>query len=601
MPGPAKWRTSWLVDHCLASRKLAERHVDACVTNVLNFAQRLARLSPETVYGDDIELTVDRDEDRTLLRELGARACVLLKNEKQALPLVASASGSKAVKRVAVIGPRATAKTVFGGGSAQLNASYVITVLEGIRDAAPEGVEVIYALGTAAHKMLPYLENIVRDDGVTGADMRLYSSLAPGSAPVCHFRRDASHVLLNDGVPSELADRGEFFGVLSGTWTASETGPYQFSVSVCGRARLFVDGQLVVDNWDVLQTPGETFFGQGTTEEFGTLDVEAGKEYHIRCEYSSIPGVMPGAAETGAILNFGVRVGGFPVVDPEAAIEEAVELARNVDAVVLAVGLSPDFESESYDRATLALPMRTNELVSRVAAANPRTIVAVQSGSAVSMPWVDDVAAIVQAWYGGNASGAALADVLFGTVNPAGRLPLTFPTREEDIAAHGNFSSANGKCIYAEDLAVGYKWFLDRKITPLFPFGHGLSYSDFTYSDLQVERNGLDLTFSFTVANTGAVPGAHAAQFYLSSPRGAIPHPIRHLAAIATTGILAPGTSQVVTVSVSRRELAHWDDWVHKWTVEQGSWKAFLADHSLAEEQLAYEFEVEGRVEWTGL
>lgn len=443
MPGPAKWRTPYLVQHCLASRKLSERDLDEGAFKVLQWAQRLARMSPETVYGDDIEVTMDRPEDRELVQAIGARACVLLKNDGT-LPLKAEKA-----KRIAVIGPRAIDRTVFGGGSAQINTSFTITVLDGMKAACPEGAEVVYALGTTSHKMLPYLDGIVRDDGCPGTDLRLYTSLA-NSPSVHHYHLPASHVLLNDGVPAIL-EGSNWYGVMSGKWTAPITGAYQFSISVCGRAKLFVDGKLVVDNWDVLQTPGETFFGQGTTEEFGTHDVVEGQTYNIRVEYSNVPGVLRQRAgdtssqQTGEIVNFGVRVGGFPVVDLDAEMERAVELARNVDAVVLAVGLSPDWESESYDRPTLALPMRTNELVEKVAKANPKTVVAVQAGSAVSMPWVDDVAAVVHAWYGGNASGAALADVLYGRVNPSGRLPMSFPVREEDIAAHGNFRSVNGE------------------------------------------------------------------------------------------------------------------------------------------------------------
>ncbi|KAL1409700.1 hypothetical protein Q8F55_003696 [Vanrija albida] len=594
MPGTAKWRTPYLVEHLLAARKISERDIDACVRNVLVWAQRTARMSPATVYGDDVEVTNDRPEDRVFLRELGAKSNVLLKNEQKALPLTN-------VKRVAVVGPRALDKTCFGGGSAQLNCSYVVTVLDGIKQVAPEGVSVEYSLGTSSHKMLPYLDGIVRDDGIAGADMRLYSSLAPGSEVVHHYRREASHVLLNDGVPDSLQGKN-WFAIMSGKWTAPITGAYEFSLAVCGRAKLYVDGVLVVDNWDVLQTPGETFFGHGTSEEFGQIDVVAGKEYSIRAEFSNIPGVMKDAPDVGQICNFGLRIGGFPVVDKDAAIEEAVALAKEVDAVVVAVGLSPDWESESYDRASLALPQRTNELVSRIAAANPRTVVAVQSGSAVSMPWVDDVAAVVQAWYGGNASGLALADVLFGNVNPSGRLPITFPVREEDIAAHGNFRSANGKVLYSEDLAVGYKWFLERKLTPLFPFGHGLSYSTFGYSDVEATRKDeTTIEYSLAITNTGDVAGSTSAQVYLSSPVSNLAHPIRHLAGIATTGVLAPGASERVAVTVTRRELAHWDDLIHSWSIENGKWKVFVSDDALAEEQLVHEFVVKGRHEWSGL
>lgn len=142
---------------------------------------------------------------------------------------------------------------------------------------------------------------------------------------------------------------------------------------------------------------------------------------------------------------------------------------------------------------------------------------------------------------------------------------------------------------------------MERKITPLFPFGHGLSYSTFEYSAMEVARQDLNLDFTFTITNTGKVAGATSAQLYLSSPPSSLTHPIRHLGGVAATETLAPGASQKVTISITRRELSHWDDLIHSWSVEQGTWKAFLAEDSLAPEQSTVEFEVKGRYEWTGL
>jgi len=199
------------------------------------------------------------------------------------------------------------------------------------------------------------------------------------------LRLCSSSALISDDVPEELEGR-KWYGSLTGTWTSPINGLFEFSLSVCGRAKLYIDDEMVIDNWNILQTPGEGFFGQGTQEAKGVLNVSKERKYRIRCEYSNVAGPAAGAAvkdQAQPIHNFGLRLGGFPVTDLDKAMEEAVELAESVDAVMLAVGLSPDFESESYDRPDLSLPSRTNELIERAVAVNPRTIVALQSVSQV--------------------------------------------------------------------------------------------------------------------------------------------------------------------------------------------------------------------------
>ena len=235
--------------------------------------------------------------------------------------------------------------------------------------------------------------------------------------------------------------------------------------------QLFVDDQLVIDNW-TKQRRGEYFFGSGTEEEKGTFPLKAGVAHRIRVEFCNVRAPAENDPDEAVMdSNPGVQLAGAEVRDAEELLSSAVQLAREADAVVAVVGLNADWESEGYDRTTLALPGRTNELVAAVCAANPRTVVVTQSGSSIAMPWADAVPAIVHSWYLGNATGAALGDVLTGKVNPSGRLSLTFPKRLEDVPSHGHFHSEHGKVRYAEDLYVGYKHYHHRGIAPLFHFG----------------------------------------------------------------------------------------------------------------------------------
>lgn len=209
-----------------------------------------------------------------------------------------------------------------------------------------------------------------------------------------------------------------------------------------------------MDNW-TRQTRGDAFFGSGSTEEKGVFPLKAGVAHAIYVEYCNVRAPAPNDLDEAVMdSNPGVRLGGAEVQDPDELMETAVRLASEADAVIAVVGLNADWETEGYDRTTLALPQRTDELVSRVAKANRRTIVVTQAGSSITMPWADEVPAIVHAWYLGNATGEAIGDVVTGKVNPSGRLSLTFAKRLEDFASHGHFHSENGKVRYGEDLFV---------------------------------------------------------------------------------------------------------------------------------------------------
>lgn len=226
-----------------------------------------------------------------------------------------------------------------------------------------------------------------------------------------------------------------------------------------------------MDNWTT-QTRGDAFFGTGSTEDKGTVQLKAGVKHDILVEYCNVRAPAPNDPDESVLdSNPGVRLGGQEVADADALMAEAVRLASEADAVIAVVGLNADWETEGYDRTTLALPGRTDELVLKVARANKRTVVVTQSGSAITMPWADEVPAIVHAWYLGNATGEAIGDVVSGAVNPSGKMTLTFAKRLEDYGSHGHFHSENGQVRYGEDLFVGYKHFHQRKFAPQWYFG----------------------------------------------------------------------------------------------------------------------------------
>lgn len=209
--------------------------------------------------------------------------------------------------------------------------------------------------------------------------------------------------------------------------------------------QLFVDDKLVIDNW-TKQRRGVAFFGSGSEEENGRYLLKAGVAHSIYVEYCNVRAPADEDPDEAIMdSNPGVRLGGAEVIDADELLESAVKLAQEADVVIAVVGLNADWETEGYDRSTLALPGRTDELVSRVAKANPKTIVITQSGSSITLPWVDEVPAIVHSWYLGNATGEAIGDVISGKVNPSGKLSLTFPKRLEDVPSHGHFHSENGK------------------------------------------------------------------------------------------------------------------------------------------------------------
>ena len=256
-----------------------------------------------------------------------------------------------------------------------------------------------------------------------------------------------------------------------------------------------------------------------------------------------------------------------------ALMLEAEKAAAAADVAVIMAGLPDSFESEGYDRAHIDLPKGQNELISRVAAVNPNTVVVLHNGSPVAMPWIDEVAAVLEAYLGGQAVGGAVADVLSGKVNPSGRLPETFPLRIEDTPCYLNFGGEGNSVTYTEGVFVGYRYYTKVRREVYFPFGYGLSYTHFTYDNLRCDRQKLDdtqtLTVSVDVTNAGETAGAEVVQLYVADRESSVFRPVRELKGFEKV-FLAPHETKTVTFTLGKRAFAYWNTELDDWYVESG-------------------------------
>ena len=421
---------------------------------------------------------------------------------------------------IAVVGPAADASATYaGGGSAYVIPSGTTSPLAGIKAAAGSGTSVGYQPGLPADTALPAIPS---------------SALSPAYAPT------------------------PFGGSYTGTLTAPETGTYVLAITnPCGcytSTYLSLDGKQIID--DPSTPPVHTYSV--------AVPLTAGKTYQL-----SISGAS-------SQLLWGTPSALAP------GIAAAVSAAKSASVAVVVV--SDDTESEATDRLSLNLPSAQDELISAVAAANPHTVVVVNAGAPVAMPWLPAVAGVVDTWYPGQTSGTALASVLFGQTDPGGHLPVTFPASLSQVPASTTAQfPGNGSTVqYSEGVDVGYRWYDAKDVTPLFPFGFGLSYTRFAFSHLSVSRSATDGTqdvrVSAVVTNVGHRPGSEVAQLYLGGPSGT-GEPPRQLAGFQRVS-LAPGASARVSFHVTPQAMSWWSDPASGWTQTAGHYQVYVGDSS---------------------
>lgn len=546
MPGPTRDRGNKLVA-AVQGGEVEPRTVRESALRMLRLMDRTGALRDDRSFAERAE---DRPEHRALIRRAGADGAVLLKNDG-ALPLAGKG-------RIAIIGPNAKTAQIMGGGSAQLNAHYRVSPWEGLVAALGEE-RLAHAPGCTNHRFEPVIRGSFRAE--------FFDNREFAGEPVVETHDDAT-AFWAGRIGGERIDAGNFSARLTGRYTAEASGAHRVGIHSAGFSRIYVDGKLVADAWSDWQK-GRTFFEQGCDEVVGTVDLKADRSYEIIIEFAN----RPGAEMDFAAFSAGI---GLPLGDE--AMAEAAALAADAEVAILCIGRNGEWDTEGSDLRNIALPGRQDELVAAVARANPNTIVVLQTGGPVEMPWLEEVAAVLEAWYPGQEAGNAIADVLTGAAEPGGRLPQSFPARWSDNPAHSQdpeiYPGLDGKVRYAEGVFIGYRHYDRHGIAPLFPFGFGLGYTTFALSDLAVSDERFEaegrLDVTLTLANTGGREGVAVVQLYVGDDKASEERPQKELKAFEKVALSA-GESRQVSFSLDARAFAFYSVEAGRWLVEPGN------------------------------
>jgi len=552
MPGAARWMSEDNVKHALDDGPLTEEALDGKIRRLLGVLEKAGLFDKPELHPERGE---DKPQHRKIIRAAAREAIVLLKNDGT-LPL-------KKAKSIAVIGPYANAAQILGGGSSSVTPHYVVTPFEGIKNRAGK-VKVETAPGCYVYKNLPAPapETLSAADGRVGLSLNIFNGTELSGDPVySEVTSRVQHGWFDNSVPN--ADQEHFSMLMEGFFTPKESGTHTFALSGVGWSKLYLDGRLLIDH------SHDSDMGQQLTAD---IKLKGGKPYPIKVEY-----YWKGNPRWRS-LNLGHQP-----PQPRDTIAEAVKLAKKSDVVVLIASLNGEWETEGADRIDMKLPGTQNELIEQVAKANKNTIVVLNVGSPVEMPWIEKVPAVLQLWYDSQEQGNALADILFGDENPSGKLPTTFPVRLEDNPAYINYPGENGKVRYGEGIFVGYRYYDKKKVAPLFPFGHGLSYTTFKYSNLKLSAKSITpdqmLKVKVDVTNTGKVAGKEIVQLYVRDMKSTFARPEKELKAFEKVE-LKPGQTKTITFTLDREAFWYFDTRKNAWSTEPGEFEILVGASS---------------------
>jgi beta-glucosidase len=547
---------------------VSQATIDEKVSHILSTAESFGWLDAGHSQRDLSISTVDTKNQAVAL-ESARESVVLLKNEGHLLPL----DGSK-LKTLLIVGPDAYPGAAVGGGSAGVVPFHLVSGVEGLTTALGSSVNVLYERG------LPSVKDLARDtawttaaDGATkGVTVDLFDNKELRGSPAA--TRVEPHMALEGVSWATLSQDFEAAFALftappkqtshrfTGYFNAPAASNYVVALEGAGEGngdRLYIDGKLVFDDWSLVRA----------FSPHVTLPLAAGPHKVVAEQWQNGP------------IGGHIRVS---VTDQTKIVSpQAVELAKTADAVVIAAGFAAEGEGEGGDR-TFALPAGQDELISAIAEANPHTIVSITSGGNVdSTAWIDQVPALLESWYAGQDGGKALAEILLGQVNPSGHLPVTFERRAEDNPTLNNYYPIDGtkKVEYKEGIFVGYRGYEKNGTKPLFPFGYGLSYTTFAFSNLKLtpEFNSSDphVTVDFDVKNTGSRAGTEVAQVYVGEDHPLVPRPVHELKGFERVQLSA-GETKHVRIGLDRRAFAYYDVASKDWKIDAGTFTISVGD-----------------------
>ncbi|KAH7233008.1 glycoside hydrolase superfamily [Fusarium tricinctum] len=596
MPGPTQFRGK-LLAIAVNTRKVSRRAVDTAARNVLNFVKKVTTAA-EPWNGDPS--AANTPENRALIRRLAADSIVLLKNDSETLPIRA-----KAGKSYGLIGDHFKYPALSGGGSAEGDPYYAVTPYDAMVEAVGEE-NVIYTPGLYTFKFVPFLKNL-HQPGTNnhGWWVDIFGENPDdnaGAEPVYQTATDKDLVDVPESLHKFLPHK--YFVRARAFFIPETSSRFRFGFAVAGKGKVKVDNKDVIDLWSDQppKTEDTPCFNRLSMERFYDVDVQDGKKLDI--EVLMVNEDVRGGV--GTAFTLAGRLGGHEVLAPQQGLEDAVRIAKSCDVPIVMAGLSSDYESEASDRKDLNLPHAANRLVDAVLDANPNTIVVTQAGCSIEMPWETKTKTLLHAWYGGQETGHAIVDVLFGDVNPAGRLPVTFPRSIKHTPAYLTFGKSDYEILYGEGIFIGHRFYeaVDRE--PLFYFGYGLSYTTFVYSDLVVPSafeasEEYEMNISVNVTNVGSDSGAEVVQVYVSDAESSVQRPAKELKAFAKVYLTA-GETKTVPLKLGKYALSFWSEERGQWKAEKGVFEVIIAtsahpDHGV----LRSSFELPETFFWSGI
>ncbi len=504
--------------------------------------RRILRLmfSVGKMDGDRSRGAFNTKEHQQTTYDIASEAMVLLKNEDNILPIKD--------KKVLVVGRNATVRHAAGGNSSGIQALYETTPLEGIKRAFGEE-NVDYESGNVELPYLP-IQNHILEIVETRAGIHGYKLTADGAV---------SYVDV-----ATLTDAEADTYTYEGTIRMPEDGIYRFQMKSNVGFELYLNGTRVRNH--------PTTLWMARANRMQAVDYAA--KYKAD-ELVDIKIIVHNEINK-ATFDFGWIM---PSEAAEAGVDELMKKAKTADVIIYCAALGHQFDTESYDRKTMTLPSDQDLVIAQLAAINPNIVVTLTAGSPVTMPWLDSVKAVLWGWYAGMEGGNVLGDTLAGKLVPSGKMPFTLPKQYSDhgVARYGEYKE--GVCKYNEDILVGYRAFDYDNIEPMFPFGHGLSYAKFEYSDLWVDVDGENATVTFKVKNVGDVSAKEIAQLYVGDPECSVKRAVKELRNFAKIS-LAPGETKKVTLNLTPMDLSFYDEKTEKFVVEKGKFNVYVGASS---------------------
>jgi beta-glucosidase len=555
MPGPAHYYGR-LLESAVRNWQIDISAVNEAARRVLRMIILSGRMDDEDIPAGAVNTVAHQN----LARKVAEESITLLKNENNILPV------SENIKSIAVIGPNADECRIGGGGSSYLECPYKVSPLEAVQFMFGNTVSLSFEQGCDNVVQIPALKSkfLRTPDGQEqGLLAEFYNNTRfEGSPDAVRVdpKLDDWRIMLPPGI-----DSVEFSARWQGQLRMPVSGRYALAVQAYGEVRLYLDGEPVISK----EKQEQRNQNPDTVQTYVYLDAD--KSYDLVVEYSKTKDID--------FTNLYVRALYAP--EPDYRMENAIQFATESDMVLFFGGMPTGWETEGTDRPHMRLPGNQDELISKLAQVNDKVVVVLNCGSPVEMPWIDEVAAVLIAYYPGLEGGNAIANILSGDVNPSGKLSVTYPKRYQDNPSFINYPGTK-EVRYGEGIFVGYRYYDYKEVEPLFPFGHGLSYTTFAYSHFDVParvQSGDQIPVSVTVKNTGKHTGKEVVQLYVHDCESSLVRPPKELKGFAKVE-LAPGESKIVSFSLNKRDLSFYDPYHKMWVAEAGDFEILVGPSS---------------------